>query len=213
MTMRAQNSRLRKSRAGIPVRRFTEEEDRIITNDYLAYVPMPEIAQRLERDEGTIRQRIFKYLGVRRSGRVTLALQWAPEELKARVLKMEPAKWLAACYAWRNEQRDKRKENAERMRAERMAKSQEIDAREDFSRNDKIRAKRIIGLTNREIANQYGVTRQRVQQIVDPNYVAASKARRQSRVSDKAARLFALWQLMSPQEQQRFRQMIAEEEQ
>ena len=86
------------------LRRFTPAEDEVIRTDWAAYVSTDEIAKKLGRDEGTLRQRIFM-LGLRRDALVSHALRWAPPHLAARAGAVPDEAFLAACHAWRDEQR------------------------------------------------------------------------------------------------------------
>jgi excisionase family DNA binding protein len=153
------------------LRRFTAEEDKIITDDYAAYVMTRVTAEKLGRDVGTVRQRIFA-LGLRRSAIVTRAMQWAPEHLRAQLDAMAPEEWVQACYAWRDQQHEIAKTagaaEAERIQVEQAQVAAEIQQRDDLSRNDKIKAMRMAGLTLEQIGATYGI--ERVRQISDPNY-------------------------------------------
>ena len=215
------------------LRRFTDDEDRIIREDYLAYVPTVEIATKLERSIGTVQQRIL-VLGLRRSGAISRLLEWAPEHLRANVGTMEPNEWIAACHAWRDEQREQqtelRAEERELKRTENFAIAAEIDAKPDHSRNEKMKLMRMAGLTLEEIASLYSVTRERVRQIVDPLFVPPAVQHRLG-VADRMAKLKAkiegkntmlvdralkqlqqLWEACPHEAQERFRTFINENE-
>jgi hypothetical protein len=160
------------------LRRFTPEEDDVIRRDYAAYVPTQEIAWRLERDEGTVRQRIL-HLNLRRSMMVSLALRWAPQHLKERLPEMPADEFLAACATWREEENDKLQNAEQEQRDQRRHELQQIaadiDMRRDLSRNQKMILKRSAGMTLESVAQQHGLTRERVRQLTDPNYVACPK--------------------------------------
>jgi excisionase family DNA binding protein len=153
--------------------RFTPEDDAIIAADYKAYVPTTETAEKLGRSDGVIRQRILR-LGLRRSNNASRMLEWAPEHL-AKELKsgqLEGAEFVRLCHEWRDNETERLKqqqsERAQQIQADMLKQSAEIDARADLTRKEKIRAKRMIGLTLQEVADQYGLTRERIRQITDP---------------------------------------------
>jgi hypothetical protein len=109
---------------------------------------------------------------------------------------------------------------------DRVRQAAEIDARTDLKRNDKIRAKRMLGLTLETIAVQYGVTRERIRQLTDPNYIAPGNtarlspdqrlarmeerhARERERViKDQVKRVFAAWEALPPEAKELFRQRM-----
>jgi transposase len=150
-------------------RRFTPEEHATFVKDFLAYVPVEEIAAKLNRSEGVVRQRAVRF-GLRRSQYVTLALRWAPEHLRSRVHEMNAREWLTACYAWRDAERQRPKDEARARRAdqaaERAERAAEIYQRGDITREQKMRLMREAGLTFREIAARYNVTHTCVNNIL-----------------------------------------------
>jgi excisionase family DNA binding protein len=211
------------------LRRFTPEEDAILTARYAAYDPTEAIANDLDRDAGTVRQRIF-FLGLRRSSHISRALEWAPEHLRAKVHDCPPDEWLAACHQWRDQQREQWRhaeaEEAAQQEARLTAVAAEIDQRLDLTRNQKIQAKRMAGLTLESIARQYDISRERVRQIADPDYVppisskrlppherlarldTAQANRRQRLITQAATALFEQWQMLPPEAKAKFRSMI-----
>jgi hypothetical protein len=174
------------------LRRFTEEDDRILREDYHAHVPMLEIARKLRRDEGTVRQRILR-LRLRRSSVVTRMLGWAPEHLKSQLAELGTEKFIAACYAWRDERAaESARQTATETEAEQAAIAKaaaEIDAQHDISRDHKMIAKRMAGMKLQDIAAQHGVTWQRVQQITEPAHVSAARTNSLSGLSGLAAKI------------------------
>jgi hypothetical protein len=109
--------------------------------------------------------------------------RWAPQHLKALRGTMPDNEWVQECRAWRKAQvrapRDER-------RARPAAGCLVIDA-SDAPRNEKIVAKRALGTTLGSIAEQHGITRQRVLQIVKP------KPRDNLRNMQRLDRLLAIW--------------------
>jgi hypothetical protein len=191
-------------------RRFTEDEDRIIRTDYPAHVPTIEIARKLQRDEGTVRQRIL-YLGLRRSAVATKMLGWAPDHLKGRLEELGAEQFIKACYEWRDEQKAMAAHagaDAEKAACDAIEKAAaEIDARHDISRDQKMIAKRLAGMTLEEIAQQHGVTRERVRQIVSPDFkrpnyaptrsvaekIRLLEAKRDALIAAQTGQLIATW--------------------
>jgi hypothetical protein len=162
------------------MRRFTDDEDTIIVQDYAAYVPTDEIVAKIGRSEQTVRQRIRR-LGLHRSSTITRRLPSAPDHLGRRVRELEPDEWIFAYDAWREEERRKAADDAaqadERAHALHAAQAAEIDS-DDSPRNQKMSAMRALRLDNEEIAKHYGITRERVRQIMDPDYKASQRRRR-----------------------------------
>jgi hypothetical protein len=156
-------TKMRRSIRG-PLCRFTRDELDVIRADFAAYVPVPEIARKLNHTVGTIRQKIFR-MGLRRSVRVSRALAWAPPHLADRVTSMSPADFVDTCLKWRDEQRQQKLAAETAHRAQVYA---EIDQRHDLSRNDKLIAQRNAGMTLRAIGRQYGLSRERVRQLTSP---------------------------------------------
>jgi hypothetical protein len=137
---------------------FTPEDDARIREWYAAYVPVPDIARQLGRSVGVIRQRILT-LELRRDRSVYMCLKWAPDHLKSRVTDFDPLVFRDACFAWRREQQaaaiaGRRKQVAKACSA--------IDRDRTLDRDAKIRAKRKAGATLQVIADQHGLTRERV---------------------------------------------------
>jgi len=156
------------------IRRFTPDEDAVLTADYLGYVPTHDIAVKLNRSNGVIRQRVLA-LGLRRNSLVTRCLAWAPDHLKARVTEMSTDEFITACYEWRDnlEATAKREvetdRNAQRIHLAHIVT--EIDKTRDMTRNEKMIAKRVAGLTLEQIAQQHGLTRERVRQLTSQTYI------------------------------------------
>src|SRR5262245_38157319 len=67
------------------VRKFTPDDCDLIKREYLAHVPVSEIANKLGRSEGTVRQKI-RSLRLRRP---RLGTKSAPEHLKAHSIRLK----------------------------------------------------------------------------------------------------------------------------
>ena len=209
------------------LRRFSEEDDEIITNDYLNYVPTIEIAEKLHRSEGTIRQRILR-LDLHRSSIVSKLLAWAPEHLRNNLKDMDTDEWVEACHMWRaQKQQDAKVEGAaqeEKVKNERLEQGLEIDQRPDLSRKQKMLAKRMIGMSLEEIGVSYGLLRERVRQITSQDYTPSIAAKnpaerlrrfeartvreRERIVKESADRIFRIWQDAPPDVQKMFLTMV-----
>lgn len=174
---------------------FTAEEDTIIKADYRAYISTIEIARKLGRDEGTLRQHIYR-LKLKRSNSVSVVMAWAPEHIRARLTELSAEQFLTECYAWRDEQNalstksvsDEKEKNREHL----AALCAEIDQRADISRNAKMVAKRMAGMSLEDIGRQHSLTRERVRQLTDPKYIAHKYNRRAGGLNDLAADLAQL---------------------
>jgi hypothetical protein len=142
--------------------RYSAADDRILRRDWAAYVPAPEIACKLDRSVSSIRVRV-KRLKLRRSGPTTRVVAWAPDHLKAQLPKLGPKAFRAACYAWREQQRDA--EKAEKAAAL-AAAAAKIDRQRGLTRDEKIKAMRDLGMTLQSIGDLLGLTRERVRQII-----------------------------------------------
>ena len=154
------------------MRRFTDDEDTIIVRDYAGYVPTGEIAAKIGRTEQTLLQRI-KRLGLHRSWTIMRALPSAPDHLKGLVGELGPDEWIAAYHAWREEERRKVADDVAQADERRAGQAAEFDRNDGLSRNQKMLAMRAVGFNNEEIAKHYGITRERVRQIFDPDYKAS----------------------------------------
>jgi hypothetical protein len=158
------------------VRKFTPDECDLIKREYLAHALVPEIANKLGRSEGVVRQKILS-LGLRRP---RLGTRSAPEHLKALAGKIPTNEWRAKYRSWQHEQLRQAQEQKLQARAlsgqHLAAKCAEIDAREDLTRNEKMAAKVAAGMTLQAVGDQYGISRERVRQIVKQMPRAAAEA-------------------------------------
>ncbi len=161
-------------------RRFTPEEDEIITQAYLEYLPTLAIAGKVQRTHQSIRQRV-QQLGLHRSKYATMLLAWAPEHLRPVLKEQGEAEFIKQCYAWRNGEEAKAAASGEDYTAQadtRMrAQCALIDADPGMPRNAKVVAKRLIGMTLAAIGQQHSITRERVRQLTDPDYIAYHRAK------------------------------------
>jgi hypothetical protein len=165
----------RKSLKGRRLRRFSPQEDAVLRAEFSAYVPLEDIAAKLNRDWGTIRQRCFR-LGLHRSAVVSKNLTRASEYLKQEFFsgRIKAATFIEQARAERTDAELQICEQKYQERAEARARRQEMIARilsrRDLSRNDKMRTMRDGGARLEEIAVTFGITRERVRQICEPDF-------------------------------------------
>jgi hypothetical protein len=136
-------------------RRFTPEEDALIRQDYAAFVPMDEIANKLGRSVSSVNNKIYRGMGSRRDSTIMRRVSCVPEHLKELAGKIPVDEWQAKYHSWQS------------------AKCAEIDARENLTRREKMAAKQAAGMSLQAIGKQYSITRGRVHQIL--NYDSKSK--------------------------------------
>ena len=148
-------------------RPFTPEDIEIIRADYADYVDARVIAQKLGRDFGTIRQRLYT-MGLKRDRTVLKMLKWCPEHLKP-ILKEKGSAAFIEAVNTHSEQLEQSEAQPERS-AEMAAQIAAIDARPELERREKMSAMRALGLTMREIGEHFGVSGERVRQLTDPDY-------------------------------------------
>jgi Bacterial RNA polymerase, alpha chain C terminal domain len=150
--------------------RWSDEEVALLRADYAAFVPVHEIAAKLGRGVAATGLRVHLY-GLRRTRGVAQALKWVPEHLKVQVGHVPDDQWLRMCHEWRKTlpqvARDERQAAWDERQARLAASCQEIDG-SDVSRNEKVVAKRALGMTLKAIALQHGITTERVRQICNP---------------------------------------------
>jgi hypothetical protein len=150
--------------------RWQPEDVNTLKEDFFKYVPAEEIAIKLKRSYGVVRNKIFQ-LKLRRSATITRVLKWAPDDLKKAVTTMAPDAWLEACYKWRDAQpKDSGiDEDAELEKLNELCI--DIDKDVELTRNDRLIAKRMAGASLEAIARQHGLTRERVRQLTSPKYI------------------------------------------
>jgi hypothetical protein len=207
--------RRRRSRKGIPLRRFTPQEDAMLRADFLAYVPMEDIAAKLNRTWGTTRQRVM-HLGLHRSHITSKYLKHAPSSLKQQFLsgKIDGETLRQRCIAERvadeQQAREVKQQAWLNRRNERQVMIATILKRDDLSRNDMIRSMRNGGARLEEIAVQFGITRERVRQLCEPDFYHRVIVPRQIKRLDKdeqqhlMRRLLRYWKALSPELRQEF---------
>jgi hypothetical protein len=150
-------------------RPFTPEDNEIIRADYADYVDIRVTAEKLGRDHGTMRQRIYT-MGLKRDRTVLKMLKWCPEHLKPILKEKGSAAFIAAVNA-HSEQLEQSGAELSHEQSEAMAAQiAAIDARPELERREKMSAMRAIGLTLREIGEHFGVSRERARQLTDPDY-------------------------------------------
>jgi hypothetical protein len=168
---------------------WSSEDRALLTADYAAYVSVPEIAAKLGRGVHAVRRQISIY-GLRRSRYAMRVLRRAPEHLRALLGRVPDDQWLREYRAWRKAQTEAAREER---RARLAASRREIDG-SDTSRNEKVAAKRALGMTLEAIAQQHGITRERVRQITAPPKPATTSLRNRQRRD----RLVEIWGVCPP---------------
>jgi hypothetical protein len=147
------------------VRRFTAEDVETIRRDWDAYVPLQVMAQKLDRTYGTLRQKV-RELGLRRSGPVFKCFQGAPEHLKSRRALLSDEDFIAACKHWRKQEQRKIAAKRAEDRRQIVEIARTISRRTDLDRRAKMKLMRKAGATLKEVGQCFGITRQRVDQII-----------------------------------------------
>lgn len=180
------------------MRRFTSRELAILRHDYLNYVPTEETARKLSRSNGTIRQKVM-HLKLRRSNHISMILKWAPEHLKIQRVALGHEAFVKAAKQWRKAERRKPVVQRIEDHARNLKIALAISKRTDLDRTAKMKAMRAIGATLQEVANVYGVSRERVRQIT-------TALPRQQRYRQKPKR-----PVMSHEERRERRQKIFDE--
>lgn len=175
------------------MRRFTSTEDATLRKLWRDHALLADIAKQLKRDTGVVRRRVY-HLGLRRNKTVTRVSRWAPKHLLEGRDRMTPRAFLDACYAWREEER-RRPNEAKRQAIEAAAKK--IDADEDMGRDEKICAKAQAGMSYASIARDYGLTRQRVMQIVH-------EVDLERRAAERVKRIYGMWLKMPRTDKEAF---------
>lgn len=156
------------------MRRFTPEDDALIKADYAAYVPTLVMAHKLNRTEGVLRQRIYA-LGLRRNQAISIAMRFAPDELKGKLAELGDEAFLEAVYEHRFREQEAKQQASH---ADDAAERKRLDALIDeiledagLKRKDKMIAMRAGGVTLEAVGRLFGITRERVRQITSPHYV------------------------------------------
>lgn len=143
-------------------RRFTSAEDDTIRADFAAFVPVEDIALKLGRDVGTLQQRILR-LGLRRDGRKTrLAKRFGIDVLN---LSDDPAE------IQRRLQEQEKVRRAVEQAAFDAKVQQALDLMDAVVANGEDRrlamqAAMLAGATLEQVGCRFGITRERVRQIV-----------------------------------------------
>jgi len=155
-------------------RRFTPEEDAIIRADYSDYIDVRVIAIKLNRDYGTVRQRIF-YLKLKRDSSVSRILKWCPEHLTPILKEKGSVAFIESVNAHCQQAEEDELANvtavSAKEKSEIAARIAEIQARPELERREKMMAMRALGMTLESIGGQFGLTRERARQLTDPNFV------------------------------------------
>jgi hypothetical protein len=151
-------------------RRFTQEEDDIIRAEYADYVDVRATGIKLGRDYGTMRQRIL-HLGLTRDGSVSRMLKWCPEHLKP-VLKEKGSEAFIESvnrHIAEAEQNEIKLSVEEKVEID--AQVAEIESRLELERREKMLAMRALGLPLESIGTRFGISRERVRQLIAPDFI------------------------------------------
>lgn len=144
------------------LRHFTEAEDAVIRADYANHIDVYEIAQKLGRTTGTLRQRIL-HLGLTRDARKTsLAKRFGAEAL---AISDDPAEIRRILH----ERAIAKKQEQERAREEKVktALDEMVAAITDgIDRKVAFQTALLSGATLQQVGDVYGITRERVRQII-----------------------------------------------
>lgn len=149
--------------------RFTDNDHAKITEWYESYVPVSQIAKAMGRSEGVISQHVLR-LGLSRSGSVSCSLRSAPTFLKRILMEEGEEAFLKAEREWEETKRagkQKAKEfnrSAHLHRVKTLCATANVDA---MSRTDAMKFMYSIGMTLQEIGDKYGLTRERIRQIIN----------------------------------------------
>jgi hypothetical protein len=150
-------------------RPFTPEDNEIIRSDYADYVDVRVIAEKLGRDFGTIRARLYA-MGLKRDRAILRMLKWCPEHLKPILKEKGSAAFIEAVNAHSEQLEQSGAELSNEQSAEMAAQIAAIDARPELERREKMSAMRALGLTLREIGEHFGVSGERARQLTDRDY-------------------------------------------
>jgi hypothetical protein len=157
-----------------PWRRFTPEEKECIRSGFADYVDVRVIAAKLGRDVGTVRQ-IINTMGLRRDRTVFKMMKWCPEHLKPMLKEKGSAAFIEAVNSHSEKLEQAEISNDAMISAEERsvidAQIAAIEARPELERREKMAAMRSIGLSLKEISERFGITRERVRQLTDPDFV------------------------------------------
>ena len=188
------------------MKRLTPSEVETIRRDYLASVEVKVIARKLGRSHGVIRQKV-QALGLHRNSGVTRALRYAPEELKARRAEMTDAEFTAAAKAWKRN----RVIRARNARDKHISAEVEAIAEAGGPRKAQMRSMRDAGATLESIGKRFGITRERVRQITDPDFQERVRMMRERRLALNGAPIVTIlrhWNRMTPNHQKAFLKAI-----
>lgn len=141
--------------------RYSDDDDRIIREEYRKFTEVVDIAKKIKRTVGSVRQRIVT-LGLARDGRKTrLAARFGVDILK---LSNDPSQILANIRA---EEEAKRAE-LKAQRAAQVARALDIMATaiaEGGDRRAAFQAAMLAGATLQDVGDRVGLTRERIRQI------------------------------------------------
>lgn len=170
---------------------YTPEDRELLKKLFVEHVGVEIIAKRLKRSVGSVRQQINR-LGLHRNASITRFLRWTPPHLQLEhVAQMGQEAWIKAAKDWQAEDLAKIKDSLHLpKRLFLMGMAEDILPRTDISRNSKISILRGGGWKLDQLGELFGVSRERIRQISDPNWVnkwqsAYERKRRKKRRSTR----------------------------
>lgn len=194
-------------------RPFTLEEEAQITEMYLTYIPIENIAEELNRSIGSIRQKVF-HLKLRRSIYTSRIVGWAPKELvdDFRAGGLSEAEFMQAAYSIRKSISSESKIKAGGIHKAIEERAKKIQERADLTREEKMLAMRIEGATLDYIGKIYGITRERVRQLTVPKALLHQALEQLAHPEEVSlGHLIEVWDQTSEEVRQQFLELVKEE--
>ncbi len=179
--------------------RITPEDTELARQMFFDYARDVDIAAALKRDVGTVRQFCF-HKGWRRSGTVTQWLNKYPD-LKSVLKEQGEHAFLAQARtkaaSMKLDQKSLRKHKMLTEEGNIIAYCQEVMAREGITRNAKIRLMRNNGATLEQVGACFGVTRERIRQLMAQQFTTVQ-------FDDKVKRMQLIYEVLPLEYQQKF---------
>lgn len=155
---------------------WTPEEDEIIRADFADYIDVRVIAAKLGRDFGTLRQRLYT-LKLRRDRTVFKMMKWCPEHLKPLLKEKGSAAFIEAVDRHSRQLEQTEASRTSKISAAMDAQIAAIEASPELERREKMAAMRAIGMTLESIGERFSVSRERVRQLTDHDFMRPAAAR------------------------------------
>lgn len=192
---------------------WSEDDAAVLKRMFEQYAPVAEIASVLGRSVATCRLRIFN-IGLRRDVSISRLAKKHPAI--APVLREKGVEAFLEALKIHVEQEKREKE---RVHALKTAKTEENIAEilsRQVSRNEQIKALRLIGLNMSEIGARFGITRERVRQLQLANFETSGPQRKTYRTKPENRarhidRLSAAWNRASAEARAAFLEMAGQD--